>query len=100
MNGRSRWWHQTAQFDRGRMKTGADGIVDRVFAAVLAVAGRLLPQAGVESGKVERFGRGRPSCWACSKKYCHLNLKFSRLSSLIDRQPISFMSRSISLWRF
>jgi hypothetical protein len=30
----------------------------------------------------------------------HLNLKFSRLSSLIDRQPISFMSRSISLWRF
>ena len=27
----------------------------------------------------------------------HLNLKFSRLSSLIDRQPISFMSRSISL---
>jgi hypothetical protein len=30
----------------------------------------------------------------------HLNLKFSRLSLLIDRQPISFMSRSISLWRF
>jgi hypothetical protein len=30
----------------------------------------------------------------------HLNLKFSRLSSSIERQPISFMSRSISLWRF
>jgi hypothetical protein len=27
----------------------------------------------------------------------HLNLKFSRHSSPIDRQPISFMSRSISL---
>ncbi len=36
MNGRLQWWHQTAQFDRGRMqtRTGADGIVDRVFAAV------------------------------------------------------------------
>jgi hypothetical protein len=30
----------------------------------------------------------------------HLNLKFSRLSWLTERQPISFMSRSISAWRF
>ena len=30
----------------------------------------------------------------------HLNLKLSRLSWSTDRQPISFMSRSISAYRF
>ena len=59
---------------------------------------RVAPRRGYWAGSTARSGAvlSRRSMASAD----HLNLKLSRLSLLIDRQPISFMSRSISLWRF
>ena len=44
--------------------------------------------------------RGSGICHPSRLAVAHLNLKLSRLSWSTDRQPISFMSRSISARRF
>ena len=56
---------------------------------------RATPRRGYRAGSAARSGTvlSRRSMASAD----HLNLKLSRLSLLIDRQPISFMSRSISL---
>jgi hypothetical protein len=58
-------------------------------------------RAAFEIGIILRVGplRGR-ICHPFSLAVAHLNLKLSRLSWSTDRQPISFMSRSISARRF
>jgi hypothetical protein len=58
-------------------------------------------RAAFEIGIILRIGplRGR-ICHPFSLAVVHLNLKLSRLSWSTDRQPISFMSRSISARRF